>query len=169
MDGDIVLDTNITADFLAVYFQNNVSTNGVFDARYNLNVNIVKRINEILSEFRFGEGIFEKGIVVASSFAFVEIARQFEEIADNRFSLEQFRAFIDSPPDWFLIETVSVDLFHLFNDVPEKVVFDQNNHVPIEWADAIHIVTTLSRGNQSVLCTTDGRILRIPSLKERFI
>lgn len=167
MNSDIVLDTNIVADFLAVYFENNVNGHGSFEMRYNLTTSFVNKVNDIINEFRNGEMVFSKGLVVASSFAFVEIARQFEKISKKRFSLEQFRAFIESPPDWFLIETLNVEMFLFFKELPERVVDKDAKHLSIEWADAIHVVTMLIRGNEALLFTTDNRIRLIESLKDR--
>lgn len=166
MSRDIVLDTNIAADFLAVFFENKVNSGGAFAAKYRLSVDLVRRVNKILDEYRHGEGVFASGIVVVSSFAFVEIARQFNEISSGRFSLEQFKAFIESPPEWFLIESLNPQLFLLFKEVPEKVT---EGNLPIEWADAIHVVTAISRGNNSLLSTTDRRIQLIEGLRNRLI
>jgi predicted nucleic acid-binding protein len=167
--GDIVLDTNIVADFLAIYFERSVSIDGLFYPKYRINQQLCERINLVINEYRYGPGVFSKGLIVASSFSFVEIARKFDVVVYNRFSIEQFKAFIDSAPEWFLIEPVTPDLFLLFNEVPERVDVGEGVLESIEWSDAIHVVTALSRGGSSLLCTTDHRIKKIPSIVNRIL
>lgn len=164
---DIVLDSNILSDFISIFYENNVNTHGSFEERYRVNRVLANRINLILKTFRENE-TFEDGVVVVSSFAFVEIARKFEIISNNRFSIEQFKAFIASPPEWFVIASLSDELFPLFNNIPISVLFESESR-PIEWTDAIHAATALSRGANCLLATTDSRIMKIQELANRFI
>ena len=56
-------------------------------------------------------------IVIASSFAFIEIGRKFDIISDGKYTIEKFRAFIESPPEWFQIASVDESLFIYYSQL----------------------------------------------------
>lgn len=163
---DIILDTNVLSDFIASFYNCDVRNNGNFEAHNSLTAGLANRINGILNNYRSYEAL-DKGVIVASSFAFVEIARQFEKISNGRFSRVQFKAFIDSPPAWFVIESMNNELFPFLQELPSSVVMPGGTSVPIEWADAIHVATALARNNTCLIAVTDKRIANIPSINNR--
>ena len=100
---DIVPNTNIVSEFLARYFQQR-QKNGHFTANHIettdlLNHRVVKEIRGIIKSYDY----MSSHLVVASTFAFLEIAWKFTEISGNRFTIEQFSGFIDQPPEWFWV------------------------------------------------------------------
>jgi predicted nucleic acid-binding protein len=170
---DIVLDTNILADLLAQYYKDNAQKGSYFEDEGRLNKDLVRALNRILrwhlqTHFENDDDSFP-GLVVASSLAFVEIARQFDEVANGRFTIEQFAAFIDQPPEWFLISPVDSALFPHLCDLPREIVLPDGNIKPVEWADAIHIATAISRGETCLLAVTDSTIKKVDPIRDRVI
>lgn len=154
---DIILDTNILSDMLSQYYEQ-VRDGGSFKVRGYLNSNLVRELNKIVMwHTAIYDGSYP-GMVTASSFAFVEIARKFEEIAEGRFSLNQFAAFIDEPPEWFFISAVDKTLFLHLNELPAQIQSLEGKLMPIEWPDAIHMATAISRDEPWLLAITDGRM-----------
>lgn len=153
---DIVIDTDILADFLIQYFTY-FEEGSLFSETKRLSEPLIRKLNGIVKLHRYSTGTH---FVIASSFAFVEIARQFVRISANQFSLEQFRRFINEPPEWFLITSLSSDLLIQLAEVPSHVTMPSGQVEPIEWADAIHIATAISRDNW-YFATTDSRIRNI--------
>lgn len=160
---DIVLDTMILSEFLAQYFDH-TDKNGYFKAIGHLTPGRVKVINSIIKSHK------DTGVnyIIASTFAFVEIARQFNEIAGNRFNLEKFSAFVDEPPEWFIIQPVDSSLFLYLTRIPAEVMMHDKNPKTIEWADAIHLATAMSR-ERCLFATTDSRIKQIDIFKNNII
>ncbi len=167
---DLVVDTNILAEIIGQHYQESIGGEKIFHPSEKLSDIVAYRINKITNwHAQFSEEDFLPGHIVASSLAFVEIARKFDEIAGARFSLEQFKALIDQPPDWLVIESVGEDLLEFLCQLPAEVHLDSGETKPLEWADAIHVATTLLRGNDSLLAATDSSIKAIAFLKERII
>jgi predicted nucleic acid-binding protein len=158
---DIVLDTNILSEFLFQYFK-------VFPEykRFKPLGRMTKRtageINSIVRSYK------RVNLVVASTFAFLEISRQFENIVKKRFKLEQFSAFVDQPPEWFLVAPVDSSLFLHLAQIPAEVTMPGGNVKRIEWADAIHLATALSR-EKCLLATTDRRIKQVKMFEDYII
>lgn len=150
---DIVLDTNFLADFLAIFSENSINTGGVFTEKYRIKKVVCQKINSILNCHR-EIGTYDEGLVIASSFAFIEIVRQFDTIIDGRISLEEFDEFVRNPPEWFFITPIDLDLASYFYNVPEKTPKLEN----IEWTDAIHIATANSRDPLALLACSDHKI-----------
>lgn len=163
---DIVLDTNVLADFLSQYFDSRQANRGAgrFQPRDTLTSPLVRRLNRVTAEYQAIQS--PSILVVASSLAFVELGRQWDEIVCGRFSLPQIRAFIRQHPEWFLVAAVDSDLVSFFNSVPAGV-WVCGKHRPIEWTDAVHVATTLSRGDAALLATTDQRLEALPVLQDR--
>jgi predicted nucleic acid-binding protein len=160
---DIVLDTMILSEFLAQYFDH-PDKNGYFKAIDPISPQMARIINSIIKSHK------DIGInyIVASTFAFVEIARKFNEIADSRFDLEKFNAFVNEPPEWFIIQPVDTSLFLYLARIPAEVMMQDKNPKNIEWADAIHLATAMSR-ERCLLATTDSLIKQIEIFKSNII
>jgi len=170
---DIVIDTNILADLLAQYYEDNVRDEGRFEDKGSLNKDLVRALNTIL-KWHLQANIEDEsssfpGLVVASSLAFVEIARQFDEIANRCFTVEQFAAFIDQPPEWFFISPVDSAIFPHLCNLPREIELPNGSIRSIEWADAIHIATAMSRGEGCLLAITDWTMKEVDVVRERII
>ena len=163
----MVLDTNYLADFLAIFYENNVSTGNLFSSKYRVGVELCKKINKIITCYS-SYATLEEGLIVASSFAFVELARQFDLIVNKRFSLEQFKAFIDQPPTWFLIDSLNCNLIDSFYNVPAYIDYNGNLE-SMEWTDAIHVAVAESREPLAFIACSDHKIQSIESLNNRII
>jgi predicted nucleic acid-binding protein len=162
---DIVLDTDILVDFLSQYFGDFRETK-CFSPFNNMNSERVRIINEIIKAHE--QHRKDRSYIFASTFAFVEISRKFDKIVDSRFNVEQFGAFIDQPPEWFLISPVESSLFLQLLNIPARVKMPAGKFENIEWADAIHLATAMSREN-CFLATTDLRIRQVPIFKDNII
>ena len=165
---DVVLDTNVLADVIAAYYQQNIRFGGNFVEYETITDMLVTKLNEVLNNFR-DYGTFEKGVIIGSSFAFIELARQFTRISRGRFSIVQFRAFIESPPEWFIIYPLNGELFQYLNDLPNSVTMKDGSSLSLEWADTIHVATALSRDENCMIATTDGRLESIEEIAARLI
>jgi len=86
-----------------------------------------------------------------------------------RFSIEQFKAFIDQPPEWLVIEFVSKDLLIFLCELPAEIQISNGSIKPLEWADAIYVATAMNRGKNSLRAATDQSIKAIPIMNERTI
>ncbi len=157
---DIILDTNVLADLLAQYYELPFLEKGVFRSYKTLNSKLVKEINKTIS--------LHTGLIIASTFAFVEIARQFQKVSQDRFTVDQFAAFIDQPPDWFFISSVDVAILPHLAHLPSEIRLPNGKVEAMELADAIHLATAMSRDN-CLIAATDGRMLQVTFLKSSFI
>lgn len=167
---DIVLDTNILADVLAQYYESGFRERGYFEQKgWLLDKDLVRSLNRIVKWHLQDDDSPYPGLIVASTFAFVEIARKFDEIASGRFTITQFAAFIDQRPEWFLISAVDSALFPHLCNLPREIELPSGDAKPIEWTDAIHIATAMSRDEPWFLATTDARIREIELLKNKII
>ncbi len=166
---DIVFDTNVLAELLVQYYGDNVRDKGCFESKGFLNKDLVREMNRTVRRHAENDGSSYPGLLMASSFAFVEIARKFDEIAGGRFTTEQFAAFIEQPPEWFFIADVDASLFPHLNRLPREISLPNGNIKPLEWADAIHAATALSRDDPWLLAATDPSIKQVAVLKDRII
>jgi len=164
---DIVLDTNILSEFLAQYFQQRQKsghfTSNQLETTDLLNHRVVREIQAIIKSYDD-----MSHLVVASTFAFLEIARKFAEVSGNRYSIEQFSGFIDQPPEWFLVAPLDESLFLDLLQIPPYVTMPGGQLKNIEWADAIHLATALSREN-CLLATTDSRLRNLINFQNSII
>lgn len=143
---DCVLDTHILAEIISQYNPSNpISVINDCDA---MSEELVREINKII--------IYEgyNGLLVASSFAFIEVANKFDDVSKNRFTTERFYGFLRQPPVWFLIEPMSPDTCKHFIEIPKF----STKAEPIELADAIHVATALQRGPKTILATADHKL-----------
>jgi len=158
---DLVVDTHVFVDIIEQYYTNGISQGGHFAIKNFINKSISIKLNQINNNYLIEED-FRFGIVVTSIFSFVEISRQFETISHGRFSLIQFRAFLDEKPDWLYIDPLSFSLSKYLFIVPKSVLLG-NEEKAIELPDAIHCATYYSR-ESALLATNDSRIRQIQNI-----
>ncbi len=98
----------------------------------------------------------DEGMIVVSSFAFVELLNKFDNIFQDRsVSLKKLASFIEKPPKWFIIDELNMEVARHFHEVPIK---DTHNN-SISGDDAIHLATALTRrGDKLFFMTSDFRI-----------
>src|SRR4051812_8902792 len=106
---DIVADTHILVDIIHQYYKNDIIKGGEFEDKGFLTKSVALKLNQINRNYIYEED-FRFGILVTSVFSFVEIIRQFALISANKFTVSQFRAFIDEKPVWMSIEPLSLDI-----------------------------------------------------------
>lgn len=161
---DVVLDTCVLGPFLVQYFQHDAANRGSgrFHASGLLTGALAERLNRIARQYSLS------AVVVASAFAFVELARKWDAILADSIREDQLDAFIRQPPTWFDIAPVDSDLMPYFLQVPCEVNVGGSLQ-RIEWTDAIHAAVALSRGHDCLLATTDRRLQNIPVLEERLV
>jgi hypothetical protein len=165
---DIVVDTNILSEILIQYFRNDAKRTGYIAPYGNLSRNITRALNRIIkyhSEDIFDDE-FSPGLVIASTFAFVEIARKFNELSLGEYSISQFAAFIESPPEWFRISPLDTDLLPFLYQLPINV--RGNDGAPLELADAVHVATALSR-EEFWMIATDKTIVALEILRDKLL
>ena len=167
---EIILDTNLLAEFLYQYFDNNIANRGFgkFIANTKMSLELTKNVNRIIQIYDETNDPSFSGLIISSAFAFIEIARQFEKIADSRFSLENLYDFIQNYPGWFSIAPVDKELLPSLIQIPTHIILNDENK-SIELCDSIHVATVFSRGENSFMATTDLRIKEIPALKNRIL
>ncbi len=146
---DLVLDTGPLADILAQYFSSEDYASPVFSPDEFISSAIAKQVNRIIRT--------RTSYVIASALAFVELARKWDDIVKGRFHAYQLAALLDTPPEWFVVQPVDETLIPFFRQVPSQVVMPDGRFKPIEWTDAVHIATALSREHGD-LVTSDERI-----------
>ena len=163
---DIVIDSDSLSEIMYQYFKQKTNLEE-FVVEGNLTTNTVNKLNSILYWFQEKEG-GTQGLIISSTFAFIEIARKFDQIVNGRFSIDQFAAFINSPPEWFSIEPLDNSISFYLLQIPTHVS-KKGTLIPLEWTDSIHIATTISRGDDSFLLTNDIVIREITILKNRIL
>lgn len=171
---DIVLDTNVLADFLAQFFDPGAAErgHGRFCVQDSITRSLARRLNRILDanyppwwqEDQTEDHV--PSLVIASGFAFIEIARKWRDTVRDRFGVDRFYAFIREPPEWFDIAPVDEDLLPAYVHVPASI-FTQAREESIELPDALHVATVLSRGDTALLATTDRRLRHMAMLRDR--
>lgn len=112
---------------------------------------IVRKLNTCICS----EGV--EGIIASSAFAFIEIINQFDTVSRNGFSISKLLAFIQQPPDWFIVEPYNLETNYHLIKVPKINTIGEN----VELADAIHVATALQRGPNTMLLSLDGVLSRI--------
>jgi hypothetical protein len=166
----IVLDTGPFADFLGQYF--GPAQRGLlpFIGGWSLSEKAAGSINRIVRSFQAEEPA--RYLVIASTFAFVEVARKWDRLADGRFQAYQLRAFLEAPPGWFSVDPVDEDLVEFFFRLPASVLMESGKPESIEWTDAVHAATTLSHDTSHTRCllaVEDQRIRRIELLSDVWV
>ena len=155
---DLVLDSDYLADLLAQYFNPECADygNGRFRPLGYITGNLASRLNTIMRSS--ASGVFS--LVIASTFAFVEISRKWAPIVKNRFTVPQMHSFIRQSPDWFSIAPVDSDLLKSFKCAPRM----NSKFESIEWTDNIHMATVLSRGHNPSTATLVTNDLKLRTL-----
>ena len=147
---NIVLDTAALAAVLSQYFSGEDRLQPEFRPDGRLSQQAVAALNLVVK----GSGY---RVVAASALAFVELARKWDEIVQTRFALHQLAAFIESPPEWFVVDPLDPDLMGVFCTIPRSVTMPNGSVQRLEWADVVHAATAVSRA-PSVLVTGDRRL-----------
>ena len=152
---DLVLDSDYLADLLAQYFDPTCVDygDGNFQPLGYISTSLAGRLNTILKSSAWG--VFS--LVIASTFAFIEMSRKWDPIVNNRFTVTQMHSFIRQTPDWFSIAPVDDDLLSSF--VYTSAINSKSES--IEWTDNIHMATVLSRGanpSSATLVTNDRKL-----------
>ena len=109
-----------------------------------------------------------QGLIIASTFAFVEIARKFQDIVRDRFTRDQFAAFIEQPPNWFFIASVDTALLPYLVQLPSNVRLPNGTLAPLELADSIHLATAMSR-DAYLIATIDKPMKQVDLLRGKFV
>jgi hypothetical protein len=163
---DIVLDTDALADLLAQYFGHTDRGRGRFADSKWLSVAAAHEINR--ARDRAAVGVL-RDLVIASCLAFVEVVRKWDVLAQGRFHPWQLKAFLQQPPEWFSVSPVDEDLVEYFLEVPAEVLMPGGKREVVEWTDAVHVATVLSRGDTSLFHTRDHRLRQVERLVGRVI
>lgn len=143
---DCVIDTHVLGDLIS-QFNPMKPLNRISESKF-----ISKLICDELNKKILLDGV--GGLIVASGFAFVEIANKFEEISNKRFKLERFCNFLTQPPNWFLVEPLGIDTTEYYAQVPKYSTKNES----IELTDAFHAATAIQRGPRTILATSDHRL-----------
>jgi hypothetical protein len=158
----IVLDTGPLADFLGQYFGSARRGALPFMRGWSLSEEAARSINAIIGSYTRDEPA--RHLVFASTLAFVEMARKWDRLAGDRFAPYQLHAFLAAPPGWFSVDPVDEDLVAFFFRLPASIRMESGKQESIEWTDAVHAATALSRDTPRTRCllaVEDQRIQRI--------
>jgi predicted nucleic acid-binding protein len=155
---DLILDTSVLGDFFEQFFSSLVANRGQgrFVEGTFLSQRAARELNRIVL-LHSSQDLVSTDLVIISPFAFIEMARRWDNIVSDRFSIDQVEAFSEQPPDWVSVATWDETLLPAFLDVPTHVWFKGESRA-IEWTDAIHAATALARGDSNLLATTDSRL-----------
>ena len=168
---DIVLDTDALADFLRQYFGAADRGHSSFVEGAWLSKQAARIINRIIAICESNAPVSSH--VIASTFAFAEIVRKWQVLLGEHVQAYQLRAFLVEPPEWFLVAAVDTTLIPFYCQLPASVSMEDRSVKPIEWTDAIHTATAISRNEprqpQCYLATRDSRIVRIELVMDVFV
>jgi hypothetical protein len=163
---DIVLDTDGLADFLCQYYGTADHGRGEFDRGRWLSDAAARAINRIVRTYG-AQGRLSH-FVIGSALAFAEVVRKWHTLTQGQLQPHQLRAFLDDPPEWFLVAAVDESLVPFFCRLPADIQTETGQVESIEWTDAVHAATAISRNESGqprcVLRTRDHRIVRIELL-----
>jgi hypothetical protein len=161
---DIILDSNCFAEFLAQYFNAGIANRGMghFQSSAIFSTTLARRLNQIM--LAASDGI--SNLIIASTFSLIEIARKWDQIVQGRFTTQQLHVFTYQYPEWFSLAPVDEDLIPFFAEVP-STVFLNSKSTTIEWTDAIHLATVISRGTNATLATTDSKAKKVLEIQGR--
>lgn len=156
---DILLDTNVFAEFLAQFFDPASADRGygVFRPQGFMSSTVATVLNRLKADhLRFGD--IRSGIVVVSAFGVIELSRKWRQIVGTKLTIIQLHSFILQPPEWVSIAPVDDTLIPFFMSLPTHIVTTQGHFKALEWTDAIHVATAVSRGEGIFIGATDGVI-----------
>jgi hypothetical protein len=166
----ITLDTGPLAEFLGQYFGPAQRGHAPFVAAGSLSEAAARAINAIVRAYHEDEPA--RYLVTASTLAFAEIARKWEQLAGERFAPYQLKAFLTVPPAWFSVDPVDEDLVEFFLRLPGEVLMADGRLAGIEWTDAVHAATALSHDTERMRCllaVEDKRIRRLELVAGRCV
>ncbi|MEP7317094.1 MAG: hypothetical protein ABI921_00075 [Panacibacter sp.] len=146
---ECTIDTHILAEILIKYSA--LKPNSLFDENELLTSKILNKINTCIDSNGF------EGVVIASTFAFIEIINQFQKVSKGMFNVSKLIGLLNQPPDWFIIEPYTKETAFYLISVPKYNL----NHESVELADAIHVATAIQRGPNTFLATHDGVLSRL--------
>lgn len=138
-----LVDTCVLSDIVRQYDPRNPH-NILSEGRF-LKRDMLRVVNRIISDENE-----EKGYIIASTFAFVELINKLDVIFSGDISLERMMAILNQPPSWLIIEDIKNETALNYCDVPNSI--DGEN---ISSDDAIHVATALQRGDDIFILTTD--------------
>lgn len=154
---DLVLDTGPLAYLLREYFASENRRIPSFRPDNELSQGVVKQISRIVQGYDFGHNRY---VIAASALAFVELAYKWTALAKGHIRPSQLTAFLKEPPEWFVVEPMDEHIMPYFMGVGSSVQLQDGRMEPIEWTDAIHMATALSR-EDGKLVTTDHKLLAL--------
>lgn len=138
------LDTCVFAELLKQYQFS--SPNSIFFEHGFLTTDMLKRINPLVSSMG------DDGLIVTSSFTFVELANKFEEIfGDCGFQLHSLRNFILQIPEWLIIDEIDFNISQNLIELP----LSNPNYKKISGDDAIHLAVAMTRKDPLYFCSSD--------------
>ena len=171
---DIILDTNLLADFLAQFFGSARRGRDLFTTQGAISRELARKINYIVIWHNWNleskESIAQHpGWIGAATFAFVEIAHKWTDIVRERFTVEQMAGFVEHPPAWFVIEPIDENLVDAFFDAPTDALTARGETRSPEWPDTIQVAVAFGRGDACLLAVTDQEVRRIDVLQNRLV
>jgi hypothetical protein len=141
------VDTCILSDILIQY--NPLYSSRPLKTSKFLRPNMLNEINNAI------ESSGDNGMIITSSFAFIELINKFNEIfTDGHIQPYTIHNFIKQPPLWITIEDLNDKISWYIGEVPQNTPKME----PISGDDAIHLATAISRGEPITFCTTDTRM-----------
>jgi hypothetical protein len=166
---DLILDASVLGDFFEQFFSPSIANRGRgrFVVGRFLSQHAAQDLNRIVL-LHASQDTPSSDLVIISPFAFIEMARRWDDIALDHFSIEQVEAFSQQPPDWVSIATWDETLLPAFLDVPTHVWL-RGQFRAIEWTDAIHAATALARGDSNLLATTDSKLHALQTMGVKLI
>ena len=141
------VDTCILSDILIQY--NPLYSSHPLKTSKFLKPNMINEINNAI------ESSGDNGMIITSSFAFIELVNKFNDIfKDCDIQPYNISNFIKQPPLWITIEDLNERISWYISEVPQNTP----KMKPISGDDAIHLATAMSRGEPITFCTTDSRM-----------
>ena len=138
------LDTCVFAELLKQY--QFISPNSIFFEHGFLTADMLKRINPLVSSMG------DEGLIVTSSFTFVELVNKFEEIfGDCDFQLHSLRNFILQIPEWLIIDDIDINISQNLIELP----LSNATYKKISGDDAIHLAVAMTRKDLLFFCSSD--------------
>ncbi len=146
---ECIVDTHILAEILIQYSA--IKPNSSLTETEFLTPKILSKINPCIESDGFN------GVVVASTFAFIEILNQFQKVSKGLFELPKLIGLLNQPPSWFIVEPYNIETVYHLISVPKYNLKRER----VELADAIHVATAIQRGPNTFLATHDGILSRL--------
>ena len=144
------VDTCVLSDILIQY--NPINPLQSLEVSRFIKPNMLREINRAIESSGY------EGMIITSSFAFIELINKFNDIfGQTKVQPYTIANFIKQPPQWITIEEVGNATSLSLCDVPQYTPLLET----ISGDDAIHIATAISRGEHISFCTTDLKIKQL--------